>query len=260
MKLDREFYTSHIKDNEKLVEMRKLLDKIENVLNNYTIESTDFLDPYERYLAKSILNRFELNYIEVGGLESAERKLFMIFPQYMDKYDLEDNLSYIRIKGDLEELSHKDYLGAILNLGIKRTKIGDILIHKSFGDIIVKKEIGNFILLNLEKISNKNVKLEEIEAKELYEPEESYKEVSRFLTSLRIDVFLSSVYNLSRQDSQNIIKSGNVKINWEPIDKPSREIKVEDIISTRGHGRAKLISIDGLSRKGRYSSTIRILT
>lgn len=260
MKIDRGFYTSHIKNNEKLVEMRRVLDKIENVLNNHSIESTDFLDPYDRYLGKSILNRFEVNYLEYGGLESAERKIFIIYPFYMDENDLETNLSFLRLNGDLEGLSHKDYLGAILNLGIKRAKVGDILVHDTYGDIIAKKEIGSFLLLNLERIGNKNVKIIEINSNDLTEPEESFKEFTRFLTSLRIDVFLSSVYNLSRQESQTIVNSGNVKINWEPIDKPSREINVGDIISTRGHGRAKLVSIDGLSRKGRYNSTIRILT
>jgi RNA-binding protein YlmH len=219
MKIDREFYTSHIKDNEKLIEMRRILDKIENVLNNHTIETTDFLDPYERYLGKSIINRFEVNYIEYGGLASAERKIFIIFPYYMDGNDIKIDLSFLRLNGDLEGLSHKDYLGAILNLGIKRTKVGDILVHRTYGDFIVKQEIGSFLLLNLERIGNRNVKISEINSDELTEPEE-----------------------------------------WEPIDKPSREINVGDIISTKGHGRAKLVSIDGLSKKGRYNSTIRILT
>ena len=69
MRINKDEYTSHIREPEKLLEMRKIIDKIEIVLNNYMIEATDFLDPYERYLAKSILNRFEeISYIEFGGL------------------------------------------------------------------------------------------------------------------------------------------------------------------------------------------------
>ena len=126
--------------------------------------------------------------------------------------------------------------------------------------MIVKKEISSFLLFNLEKIGNRNVNLIEIYLSDISEPEESFKEYKKFLSSMRIDVFICSVYNLSRKESQDIIKSGNVKVNWELIEKPSKEINVGDIISTRGYGRAKLVSIDGLSKKGRYYTTIRILT
>lgn len=260
MKIDKELYTSHIKDNEKLVKMRRILDKIERVLNYHLTEETDFLDPYERYLAKSILNRFETNYFEYGGLESAERKVFFIFPFYMAENDIKLNLSFLRIDSGLESLSHKDYLGGILNLGIKRDKIGDILVHKRYADIVLKKEISSFLFLNLRKIGNKNVKILEIHSNDISESEETFKEYKKFLSSMRIDVFLSSIYNLTRKESQDMVKSGYVKVNWEQIEKPSKEIDVGDIISTRGYGRAKLVSIDGLSKKGRYNSTIRILT
>ena len=80
MLIDRELYTAHIKHDEKLIKIRRLLDKIEMVLDNHVIESSDFLDPYERYLAISILNRFdEVEYIEYGGYEDAERKIIIIF-------------------------------------------------------------------------------------------------------------------------------------------------------------------------------------
>lgn len=260
MKIDKEIYTSHIRDNEKLIEMRKVLDKIENVLNNHTVEATDFLDPYEGYLAKSILHRFDdINYFESGGLHSCERRIFIIGPDYLDKNQLEPKLSYLRIKGDTEGLSHKDYLGAILNLGIKRSKVGDILLQNDYTDIVIKDEISNFILFNLEKVANKKVELTEIDVKDLKEPEIDYKEVNKFLTSLRLDVVLSSIYNLSRTESMNLIKSGNVKVNWEPNPKSSKELEVGDTISTRGYGRAKLHSIDGMSKKGNIHVSIRIL-
>lgn len=260
MRIDKEIYTSHIRDNEKLIEMRKVLDKIENVLNNHTVESTDFLDPYEGYLAKSILHRFDdIQYFESGGLPSCERRIFSIAPDYLHENDLKSNLTYLRINGDIQGLSHKDYLGAVLNLGIKRSKIGDILLQDDYTDIIVKDEISNFILFNLEKVANKKVEITEIHQVDLKEPELNFKEVNKFLPSLRLDVVLSNIYNLSRTESMNIIKSGNVKVNWEPIDKSSKELEVGDTISTRGYGRAKLHSIDGISKKGNIHVSIRIL-
>ena len=86
-----------------------------------------------------------------------------------------------------------------------------------------------------------------------------YEEVIRFLTSLRIDLAISEAYNLSRKDSLDLIKRGFVKLNWEPIDKTARELAEGDVVSVRGYGRFILHSIDGISKKGRYRSTIRIL-
>jgi len=260
MLIDRELYTAHIKHDEKLIKMRRLLDKIEMVLDNHVIESSDFLDPYERYLAISILNRFdEVEYIEYGGYEDAERKIIIIFPFYQVKEDIPLGLSFLKISGDLGDLSHKDYLGAILNLGIDRNKIGDILVNGDYGFVIVKKEIGDFILYNLQKIGNKNTKINYVSSKELIIPEVQYKEIREFLSSLRLDVVISASYNLSRKDSMNIIKSGNVKVNWEPIDKPSLELKIGDIVSVRRYGRFMLYDIEGTSKKGRLRSIIRIL-
>lgn len=260
MRIDKEKYTSHIKDNEKLIEMRKLIDKIEMVSNNHYIESTDFLDPYERVLAKSILNRFsDINYLESGGREDTERQIIIIYPSYHDFYSKEDHLSAIRITGIADGLSHKDFLGAILNLGIKRGKIGDILIHRDYVDIVAKKEISDFILLNLEKISNKKIQLENISLDLLQPVESQYKTINTTLSSCRLDVYISSIYNLSRQDSVNLIKSGYIKINWEQIEKPSRELEVGDVVSTRGYGRSIFYAQDGLSKKGKVKATIRIL-
>ena len=163
MRIDRNLYTSHIKDKDKQVEIRKIIDKIELVFNNHTIETTDFLDPYERHLAIPILNRFDnLKFTELGGIENSERKMIFIYPFYYDESKLGMKLSFLRISGDTEGLTHKDFLGGLLSLGIKRLKLGDIIIHKGFTDIIVKDEISDFLLFNLQKIGNKNIVVTEI--------------------------------------------------------------------------------------------------
>lgn len=260
MKIDKDRYTSHIKDNDKVIDMRRIIDKVEIVLNNHSTEATDFLDPYERLLAKSILNRFmEISYLENGGILQAERQIITIYPDYYDSTILPQNIVVLRINGDLEGLSHKDFLGAVLNLGIKRSKIGDILIHDEYADIIIKKEIGDFILFNLEKVANKKVSIEERSLETLTPVEALYKEVNKTLSSYRLDVYMSAIYNLSRQESMDRIKSGNVKVNWEPINKPAKELQIGDVISVRGYGRSILHSVEGLSKKGKIRANIRIL-
>ncbi len=260
MKIDKDKYISHIKNSDKIIDMRRVIDKIEIALNNHSCECTDFLDPYERLLAKSILNRFiEIDYLEDGGIKQTERQIITIYPSYYEIQNLPQNITVLRIVGDIDGLSHKDFLGAILNLGIKRTKIGDILVHEDYTDVIVKKEIGDFILFNLEKVSNKKVLVEEKSLDSICPVEIPYKDINKTLSSYRLDVYISSSYNLSRQESMDIIKSGYVKVNWEPINRAAKELVVGDMISVRGYGRSILHSVEGLSKKGKIKATIRIL-
>ena len=84
MWIDKEVYTSHIKDGEKIIKMRRILDKIDIVINRHLTQTTDFLDPYEVRLGESILNRFaDINYIQYGGYSNSERKIIIIFPNYL---------------------------------------------------------------------------------------------------------------------------------------------------------------------------------
>lgn len=240
--------------------MRKIIDKIEIVFNKHMEESTDFLDPYERSLAKSILNRFtEVNYLENGGISDAERKIINIFPYYLDNSIINKKTVGLRITGDLEGLSHKDYLGGILNLGIDRGKVGDILLHDDYTDFIIKEELSDFITLNLDRVGNKKISVEKVNLEELKPVRLKYKEISRVLSSNRLDSYISACYNLSRKYSTALIKSGRVKVNWENIEKASKEVLKGDMVSLKGYGRSVFHSVEGLTRKDNIKIIIRIL-
>jgi len=256
---NKEQYISHIKDKDEIMNMRRVLDKIEIVEDRHIVQATDFLDPYEVRLAKSILNRFEhISYIEDGGLSNAERKILVIYPNYME-FDLKESpIAPLSISGNIEGLRHKDFLGSLLGLGIMRGKIGDILIHEDNVQIIVSSDISDYILFNLRKVGNNNINIEYINRDTLKEGIETYKELIVNVSSLRLDATISSSFNLSRNDSLNIIKNGKVKVNWEPIKKPFFELKEGDIVSVRGYGRFVLYSIFGTTKKDRLKVGIRI--
>lgn len=250
---------AHIKEPEKKIRMRRIIDKIEIVSRNHIEESTDFLDPYERLLARTILNKYDdLMYKEYGGLEDSERKIITIFPDYMNDMP-EEEIRVLRVEGDILDLSHKDFLGALMNLGINRNKIGDILLYGDYTDIICKREISDFIILNLEKVGNKNVNLRESSIDDLLAIKLEYKEIFKTISSLRLDTYISASYNLSRGNSIKIIKSGKAKVNWQLIDKTSFELNEGDMISVKGFGRSTLHSIGGLTKKNNIKAIIRIL-
>ena len=260
LRLDKKDYIAHIKDKDQILNMRRVLDKIEMVLDRHTVESTDFMDPYERRLARSIINRFnEISYEELGGLEEAERKIILLYPDYYEYNEMDIHIRSLAIEGDIGKLSHRDFLGALLNLGINREKIGDILINKEQVQLVVKEDILDFILISLERVANKRVKAKEIPLKDLSMGTINYKDVVITISSLRLDALISGVWNLSRTDSQKLIESDRVKVNWEPIRRVSKDINEGDIISVKGYGRFILNSIKGVSRKGRVRVEIRLL-
>ena len=260
LKLDRDKYINHIQDKDQIINSRKLLDKIEIVYNRHIVQSTDFLDPYERRVSISILNQFQdINYREYGGIGEAERKIILIYPDYLEYSDFNIPLNFLKIYDYAGRFSHRDFLGSILALGINREKVGDILIHENHTQVIVKEEISDFILLNLHKISRENIKIVEIPENDLETVEVIFKEHVTTVSSLRLDAIISGALNVSRNDSQKLINSGLVKVNWEPIVKLHYELEAGDMVSIRGYGRFVLYRILGKSKKNRFRVNIRLI-
>lgn len=258
--LDKEKLLNHITDEDQILNMRKVLDQIEIVLNRHTVGITDFMDPYERRLAKSILNRFsEILYMELGGVDKGERKVISIYPEYFQYQDIDIPIAALIIEGNIAGLSHRDFLGGILNLGINREKVGDILIHEDNVQVVVKREISDFILINFSRVGKAKVKVREIPLNELKPGNIEYQDILITVPSLRLDALISGAWNLSRKASQRLIESKRVKANWEPIERVFKDIEEGDIISVKGYGRFILNSIKGISKKGRVRVELRLL-
>ena len=120
-------------------------DKIQQSLDYYTTTYSNFLDMRQRTLAEKLCKEVKgLRYIFYGGYEDAERTIAVFLPDYASLED-DNPLSLLRISHDgHKELSHRDYLGSLLGLGIKREMIGDILVRKNGADAIILKEIGDY--------------------------------------------------------------------------------------------------------------------
>lgn len=262
MIVDKGKYIEHIRDEEQILTMRKVLDKVEKVVDFHTEEHTDFLDPYQRKLCHSFLNKFiDISYHEEGGYIEAERKSIIIYPSYKSQYDISNYVAAIRINGNFKfsNLSHRDYLGAILSLGIKREKIGDILIHEDFGQIVLNREILDYISYNFNSIGRESIEVEEIDLRDIVRGKEHYDEIVSTVPSLRLDAILSAGYNMSRTKSSSFIKSSKIKVNWQPISQSSHEVSEDDLISAKGFGRMRVHRVEGKSRKGRIRIVIRII-
>lgn len=254
-KLNRDKLLSHIKDTYDIFEMKKLIDKIELVIKNNLVISTDFFNPYEANLAISILDKIsEVKYVLFGGYENSELKIITIFPQYLNYID-EYDINVFKFKS-IENIIHKDILGSLIGLGINRRKIGDILIDENFTYFFVKKEISNFILSSFNKVSKYNISLEiTYDISNL--PVKKFVSKKYIVSSLRLDNFISKILNISRSKSLLLIQKEKVKVNYKVQKKSSYELNIGDIISIRKFGRFIFYEILGMTKRNNYIILVR---
>lgn len=260
--MDKIILTNHIKDIDLKNKMFKVIDKANSCMKNYDVKQTDFLNPHEIKNAIAILNsNKDIKYTIDGGYDNCERSTIFIYPYYMEYEDIENNLKFIQVEGNFKfkSISHKDYLGALMNLGIKREKIGDIIIHENFCQLIVNSDICDFIIMNLNKVSRNNVSTFEISRNEIIGSSPNYKEISFTVASNRLDCIISGLYNISRQDSAKYINGERVQVNYEKITSSSKEIEDNSLISVRGKGRAVVVQVGDITKKGRIKVQAKLI-
>lgn len=250
---------SHINRAEDRNEIRKIIDKLEIVLRDHSVESTDFLNPHEINLAISVLNRFkdEISYTISGGHDDAESSIIYIYQSYQQDIDFNDIVIF-RFESD-EKIKHGDVLGSLIGLSIDRRKIGDILIGKKFTYFFVKREIANFVEINLNKISKYNINLELANSEDdLDLPEKEYSFKTIIANSFRLDNLIAKIFNLSRSNVKKYISQELVKVNFSVETRPHFELEEGDLVSVRRYGRFRVFEVKGNTKKGNFVIEIRL--
>ena len=187
-----------------------------------------------------------------GGYDNAERVRAVFLNPEWGEYDRENQLAAYRIEyRPQDELGHRDVLGALMALGIERDMIGDIISEENSATLICLPEMGAFIAENLDKAGRVGVKLAEINLEELPVKQEELKIKTDTVASLRLDAVLSAAFGLSRSKAAELIAAGRVSLDHLPCMQPSKALSEGALISVRGMGRAKLLEVGGVSRKGR---------
>ncbi|MCF6514861.1 RNA-binding protein [Lactobacillus sp. S2-2] len=251
----------HFRESE-LPFARKSNDWINQVINEYRVVLTDFLNLRELTLLKKLVNRYEeINVYSYGGYDKAELKRAIIAPGYykLDKSDFEISLIEINYSDKFIKLSHGKILGSILGSGIDRSVIGDILNQKNRWQIIVKSNIKEFLINSVDKIGRDKIRLKEIDISQIIDNKNDWETTYQVLPSFRLDVVISNAFNLSRKIAKDLITHDQVKLNWFAINKPNEELKLNDVISVRGCGRVRVNSYEGQSKKGKLKSKLDII-
>lgn len=237
----------------------RLLDKVEQCRYSSFVYS-DFLSPYEASVAKKVLDRVkDVFYKLTGGYEGAERAITVISSDFIEEdIPYSTPISLLRITPVIDnKLSHRDYLGSLIGLGIKREKIGDILVNETFADVFVIDKIAEYILYNLDKIGNVKVQCELCDIYQFTPPQKKERSINTTVASLRADAVASSGFGLSRTKVMEYFKAQRVNVNWEVVQSPSKMLDEGDVISIRGMGRIVLEKVLGNTRKDRISIVIK---
>ncbi|MEN6324726.1 MAG: YlmH/Sll1252 family protein [Syntrophomonas sp.] len=247
----KDYMVKMASNNDEKLLMARLNELVQKALQG-TAGQSEFLDLHQQKLAAAVASGESVVWKLYGGYDEAERKRLLVYPEWQAEGDA--RIAYLRISlnGSQEEtLSHRDYLGAILSLGIKREKVGDIIVHSSGAFIIVDDALADYICQQLTRVKHKHIGVEQICFDEFqYEPPElTSLEVN--LASLRLDGAVAAVYNLSRSAVESLIEGGQIKLNHKEINRSATLLKPGDLITVRGQGRFRLEDVGGLTRKGR---------
>ena len=202
-------------------------DRMLKCSNNFVITSTPFLDVRQQSLVLSKIKvSDDVSALFFGGSDTAERNALVFVPYCLEISDFESLKSYLtdnpdenpfsvlRLKKDnFSTVSHRDYLGALMGLGIKREMTGDIVVTKDGADIIVMKSVAEYIKAELKSVGRATISVKEVSFNEIDDIVTNIHEETINVSSMRIDNIISACFKLSRSESADAVLSGNIYVN-----------------------------------------------
>ena len=210
-----------------------------------------FLSSAEAAEAESTARKLNADFEFFGGYEGAERVYFGVFPDWC-----EDRQSFLPFCGitfryrTQDKLAHRDFLGALMSLGITRESVGDILVEDGRCVAFISKDVAEHVCRNIDKVGRVGVSI--TEGADYPLPEVSgFKELSDTIASARLDCVVASLVPCSRARAAELIEEGTVSIDSVAVLKPTREVRADDKITVRRVGKFVIESIDERTRKNR---------
>lgn len=245
---------------------RRRLQDLANTANNRGIcIFSDFLNLNEQNIFYGLKNELPMiKYFTYGGFNDAERKILC----FCGKNDMDENMIPYPIvcikvvplnQKFSDSLNHRDFLGSVLNLGLDRCKIGDILINENEGYLFAHSTISEFILDQLVKVKHTMVKCSLIDQRDFdYKPK--LQEITGTVSSARLDSILAVAFHSSRSSLSGLIEGGKVSVGGRIVLSNSYTLKENDVVSVRGFGKFIYVGTSYQTKKGRYSVKVLLYT
>ncbi len=253
---------SHLQGDDERAIGIEIIDGAELAWKTNQDQTTDFYDPHQVKVAKSILESIpEMSFLSFGGYKQAERNRLVMYPQMYLTETIANPVAVLEAKGNFkfQDISHRDCLGSILGTGIKREKVGDIIVTETGCQVVVAVELSEYLQTHWNQIHQTPVVVSEIDEGQIAIEPERVKEIKTTVPSLRLDAVASSGFGTSRTRMAREIKAERLKVNWKTVNSASHMVEEGDIISIRGRGRVVVESVKGQTRKGRLGLVLKRL-
>lgn len=237
----------------------RIEDQIAWVLNYDVPVLTDFLDPRQQYIVFNRVQAYSgIQVVTWGGFLNSERKRALIFPEYYSSNNQDFDISCLEIiyPDKFITLTHHQILGTLMNSGISRDILGDIITDGQRWQLLLASNFIDFLKYNMVKIGKYQISLEEVALSNIITPKEDWIQDTIYVNSLRLDLILAKTLRQSRDRIKKLIDHGDVKVNWQEVLKSDYVLTDSDMISIRRFGRVKIDSIEGKTKKGNYRVSV----
>ncbi|WP_243115708.1 RNA-binding protein [Periweissella cryptocerci] len=248
---DLENITQHFRPDEANF-IEQVQGWVRQVADEYRPVLTHFLNPRQRFIAQTIVNREDgMRQASRGGLPNAEMQRMLIYPDYYVFVEADFHLQLMEIvyPTKFADIHHNQILGTLVNQGIERNVFGDILGANETWQFLIEDKMVDYFSLQVDRIGNIKVHLMPHAMADIVQPEVDWVQTQTTIASLRIDVIISTAFNISRSRVKTLVEGGAVRLNWTEIIKPDYELATGDMLSVRGFGRMRLVELEGTTKK-----------
>ena len=234
----------------------RLLDLSDLADRTGRAQSSHFLDPRQQALATALLRAAGRPLTLWGGYEGAERRIALLLPDFEEAEPF--GVALVEAATATGGLTHRDYLGALMGLGIERELIGDILVRPDGAQILALPAAVPILLDQFAGAGRARLTVQELPLSALALSQEQPRSVRESVASLRLDSIAAAGFHLSRKDTAELIRAGRLLVDGLPCEKPDRPLAEGATLTVRGKGRLRLESVEGTTRKGRTAVTLLV--
>jgi RNA-binding protein YlmH len=254
--MNKNDFTNYFYDEDRSLVL-KLYDKITLAEKGGScIFTNEFYAPNLWNKLQEIVSKFNLHMEAYGGFSDSEKRMVAFYTYDIEAFPI--RLMKIQNKSKFSSLEHKDYLGAIMSLGIRREKLGDLIVDvdKDCCYFSVSDDIVEFILSNLDQIGKNPCEIEEVFNFDNI-PGPKLKDLLIVSTSNRLDCITSSLTGLSRTKALTMIASSKVLLNYIVETKKDKVVLEGSIVTIRGYGKFRVLDCVGSSGSGRLKINVK---
>ncbi|MBE6632395.1 MAG: hypothetical protein E7623_06825 [Ruminococcaceae bacterium] len=267
--MTKPIFSTFTKDDDEILTLARVYDKYTACSTKNILQSTTFLSDREQALAMAMLDSEKIQYIRFGGYENADRAMLFFLPDYIDAENLPyicTDIVFIKLVPDpgsvkfnsKRTLSHRDYLGSVLALGIERGQIGDIIVTEECAFIAASPSAADLIRNALPGVGRHPVSIYPADMSDIAQIEQKFEEKTVTVASLRIDCLISGAYNISRSVTEKLIAGGSVTADHKLTVNADCKVSKGSKISVKTYGKFELSEISGTSKKGRTFVNLKI--